>query len=355
MSQPRIKKRQWRPKPTDNNQLPPKQKGRLITVKIADPNLRESKLKEPEINNSIPTTSPLQVAVYIKEEDNHKRSVISIGRVQGSAPTYKTNTMNADISRDRPAVSVQKDDQKSNIKKVLDKDVMKVSETSAKTSVGDKFHWSRPQTFDDKTTNRLKTKANVSQLAGFLKKQTPPKITLLTKETSAKTSSALQSRTRAEHTNGLDLNSQPLGVEHDKKSPTSIDLDDDFDYSLDLMGDYTLKIKDAPKKPTPLLLKTGSNNGSVQLSTTDTTQTDQSGQAIMSPNNDLQDKQFVLGENDLSDILPAPEVKEYDIIMESRRGYTYHSNSIHRGIKRKIAFDYDDVEDVSPSKRSRMY
>ncbi|XP_069141886.1 uncharacterized protein [Argopecten irradians] len=156
---------------------------------------------------------------------------------------------------------------------------MKVSETSAnfKTQVGDKFHWSRPQTFDDKTTNKLKTKATVSQLAGFLKKQSPPKITLPTKETSAKTSSALQSRIRAEHTTGLDLNSQPLGVKHDKKFPIPIDLDDDFDYSLDLMGDCTLKIKDAFKKPTPLLLKTGNNNGSVQLSTTDTTQTDQSG------------------------------------------------------------------------------
>ncbi|XP_069142187.1 uncharacterized protein [Argopecten irradians] len=143
MSQPRTKKRQWRPKPTDNNQLPPKRKRPFITVRIADPRAGDSHrqeatndqakesgtktvetpvkdrfhwskpkldetattISELKINSSSPTASPLLVAVYTKEDDNNKRNVISIGRVQGSVQINKTNTINGDISRDRLAVS----------------------------------------------------------------------------------------------------------------------------------------------------------------------------------------------------------------------------------------------------------
>ncbi|XP_069122431.1 uncharacterized protein [Argopecten irradians] len=154
------------------------------------------------------------------------------------------------------------------------------------------------------------------------------------------------------------LTKQVPSVNHEKKPSTLIKQDeDDFDYSLDLMDDSILKIRDTSKKPTPLLLKAGSNNALALLSTKDTTQTDQSGQANMSPNKDPLNKQFVsdIDLSDLLDTLPVLEEEEYDRIINRSRGYIFITYSIYRGIKRKIAFDYYDVEYVSPRKTSRMH
>ncbi|XP_069109119.1 uncharacterized protein [Argopecten irradians] len=314
----------------------------------------DSSVQEPQINN--PSTAfldHLHVAVYIKEDDSHERKVTL--NYEESVQTAETNTMNMDTPRDRLAVYVER----GNMRKVIFKDEMKLSETgNAETPIEDQFHWSRPNT-DEKTTNQLEFKTDISQQVGFLAKQPSFSKTLAPpNETSAQARFVIQSSTRTNHTTDPGPGIKPLGVNHEKKPSTLIKQDeDDFDYSLDLMDDSILKIRDTSKKPTPLLLKAGSNNALALLSNTDTTQTDQSGQANMSPNKDPLNKQFVsdIDLSDLLDTLPVLEEEDFDRIVNRRRGYIFITYSKYRGIKRKIAFDYYDVEYVSPRKTSRMH
>ncbi|XP_069109118.1 uncharacterized protein [Argopecten irradians] len=113
-------------------------------------NEMDSSVQEPQINN--PSTAfldHLHVVVYIKEDDSHERKVTL--NYEEFVQTAETNTMSMDTPRDRLAVCVER----GNLRKVIFKDEMKLSETgNAETPIEDQFHWSRPNT-DEKTTNQL--------------------------------------------------------------------------------------------------------------------------------------------------------------------------------------------------------
>ncbi|OWF51440.1 uncharacterized protein LOC110449178 [Mizuhopecten yessoensis] len=151
---------------------------------------------------------------------------------------------------------------------------------------------------------------------------------------------------------------KPPCLKADKRSVVVVEPDHDFAYSLDLMGDYTLKVSDHYKEPSPFWFEAGRTTCrtcvQVKPANLDTVcTTDQRPSLNKSLDTTCWHPQQFTPETDIGIVLDTTQDdEELDSIMNNKRGYTYINNSRHRGLKRRIA--YDDEEEVPiPCKRPR--
>ncbi|XP_033733575.1 uncharacterized protein LOC117322745 [Pecten maximus] len=168
---------------------------------------------------------------------------------------------------------------------------------------------------DRLSPDKKQTKADISQLAGFLK--------VYVKADSERSVGVIEGN----------------------------DTEDDFDYSLDLMGEHSLDAGDNKKEPSTFEAGQSTYRTRTPVKQTNTDVSRNTIPCVSVSQEDTNLSHYFTPEIDFA-LGTTPDNGEYDIFMNSRRGYTYINSSRHRGIKRRITYD-EDQQDPLPCKRLR--